>query len=427
MTIFGGRAFVAAILTLAALTASASGQEKKITFLVHPTVYENTGGPNGVIADFEKRTGIKVEVVTLPIVQLHEKAIVEWIAKSGRYDVVSVLDSYLSRDLAPQYLEPLDPMIDRLPVDYTIKDIIPSLFDAVHLQGKTYGMPFQGGVVMLFYRKDLFEKYKVAVPKTLNEMLAASRKLTAGLRADGISDTYALGLRAKEANVGAQDFLVFFFAAGGNIFESEQSKCGLNSPAGVIAARFYADLVKDGSVPKDILAMGRDELIGAFQQGRLAMVPSFATYYAQFNDPKNSKVGGKVGWAVIPTAEGIPAGRTFKNYWYTVLDRNSRNKEAAWAFMQELSAKAPQVRMAANWGFGPVRDSAFTSSEVKTMFPHAEDWGRTASASVNVPNHPEWPKIQDAIFEELVTVLNAKQTPEQAVARMCERIQPLLR
>jgi multiple sugar transport system substrate-binding protein len=415
-----------ALLGAGVLAPAAHAQEKKVTYLIHPTVYGITGGQDGVVTDFAKRTGIAVEVVTQPIIQLHEKAVVEWIAKSGRYDVVTVLDSYFTDDMAGQYLEALDPMIARLPAAYEFKDVIPSLFDAVRVDGKSYGMPFQGGVVMLFYRKDLFDKYQVAVPKTLDDLLTAARKVTAGLRKDGNTDTYALGVRAKEANVGAQDFLVFFFAAGGNLFEKDRTQCGLASPAGVAAAKFYADLVKDSLVPKDLLAFGRDELIGAFQQGRLAMAAAFSPYYAQFNDPKNSKVTDKVGWTVMPTAAGVPAGRTFKTFWYNVLDRNSRNKEAAWALMQELSGKAPQIRMAASWGFGPARTSAFASADVRKTFPHAEDWGRAAAASVGIPHHPEWPKIQDVIFEEHAQVLSGRQAPERAVARMCERIQPLL-
>ena len=421
-----GRIALFVLLVGGLLGFDAAAQEKKVTFLIHPTVYEATGGVNGVIADFTKETGIQVEVITQPIIQLHEKAMVEWFAKSGRYDVVSILDGYLNDDTT-QYLEPLDAMIGQLPPSYEFNDIIQSLFDTVKVNGKIYGMPFQGGVVMLFYRRDLFDKYQITVPKTLNEMLEAARKLTAGLRKDGNNNTFALGLRAKEANVGTQDFLVFFFAAGGDLFQNNDTKCGLNTPAGLKAAQFYADLVKDGAVPKDVLAMGRDELIGGFQQGRLAMAPSIATYFAQYNSTKDSKVSGNVGWTIMPTAEGVTPGRTFKTFWYTVLDKNSKNKESAWKFMQYMSSKPVQTRMASTWGFGPGRASAFASADVQKMFPHAQDWGRAAAASVAVRQHPEWPKIQDIIFEELALVINQKQMPTPAVARMCERIQPLLK
>ncbi len=157
------------------------------------------------------------------------------------------------------------------------------------------------------------------------------------------------------------------------------------------------------------------------------MVPSFSPYYGQFNDPKSSKIVGNVGWAVMPTAEGVPAGRAFKNYWYLTVDRNSRNKDAAWQLVQALTAKDAQSEMAAKWAFGPVRASAFASPQVQATFPHAADWSRAASASVNVPQHPEWARIQDIIFEEVSTILSNKQAPEQAVARMCTRINPLLK
>jgi multiple sugar transport system substrate-binding protein len=407
-------------------TTGAWAQENKVTLLIHPTVYNITGGADGVIADFEKKSGIKVEVVTQPLIQLHEKAVVEWLAGSGRYDVVTALDSYLDQDIATQYLEPLDDRLAKIPSEYDLQDVIPSLFDATRIDGKTYGLPFQGGAVMLFYRKDLFEKYGIAVPRTFEELESAARALTKALRADGNNDTYALGFRAKEANVGTQDFLVFFFAAGGNLFENGRSKCGLNTPAGVAAAKLLATFKTDGLTPPDLLAMGRDELIGGFQQGRLAMAPSFAPYYAQFNDPKDSKVKGNVGWSVMPTLTGVPEGRSFKNYWHMVLDKNSKNKDAAWQLMLALAEKDAQTRMAANWGFGPVRQSAFDSPEVQKTFPHAADWAKAASASTGVPQHPEWPRIQDAIFEELAAVLNGAASPEDAVAKMCDRIDPLL-
>lgn len=415
-------------LTIAAITTTAAvAQEKKITLLIHPTVYAITGGATGIISRFEASSGIKVEVVTQPLVQLHEKALVEWIARSGRYDVVSALDSYIGRDVATQFLEPLGDRINALPASFDEKDIIGSLYDAVTINGKVYGVPFQGGAVMLFYRKDLFEKYKVKPPTTLNEMLVASRQIAAGLKTDKVSGVYAFGFRAKEANVGTQDFLALFFAAGGNLFVDGQTKCGLDSPAGVAAAKFLEDMAKEELMPKDTLAIGRDELIGGFQQGRLAMVPSFSPYYGQFNDPKTSKIVGQVGWAVMPTSEGVPPGRAFKNYWYLTIDRNSRNKDAAWQLIQALTAKEAQTEMAAKWAFGPVRRSAFASPQVQATFPHALDWGKAASASVNVPQHPEWPRIQDIIFEELTTILNRQQQPASAVARMCARINPILK
>jgi ABC-type glycerol-3-phosphate transport system substrate-binding protein len=93
--------------------------------------------------------------------------------------------------------------------------------------------------------------------------------------------------------------------------------------------------------------------------------------------------------------------------------------------MQELDGKAQQIEMASKWSFGPIRESAFRSPEVRKTFPHAEDWGRAVAASVGIA-HAEWPKMQDIIFEEHAGVLAGRQAPEQAVARMCERIQPLL-
>lgn len=49
----------------------------------------------------------------------------------------------------------------------------------VTLGGKTWSVPLDAGAMVMFYRKDLFEKYQIAVPKTWDEFEAAAEKVKA--------------------------------------------------------------------------------------------------------------------------------------------------------------------------------------------------------------------------------------------------------
>ncbi|MEV5274655.1 ABC transporter substrate-binding protein [Streptomyces werraensis] len=61
---------------------------------------------------------------------------------------------------------------DKLASTYT-----PGPWNAVTEGDKVYGLPMDSGPMALFYNKQVFDKYKIAVPTTWDEYLAAARKL----------------------------------------------------------------------------------------------------------------------------------------------------------------------------------------------------------------------------------------------------------
>ena len=58
-------------------------------------------------------------------------------------------------------------------------DLLQSLVEAGTYDGKFYGVPYYAGARVVIYRKDLFEKSGIAIPTTIDEMLAAGEKLKA--------------------------------------------------------------------------------------------------------------------------------------------------------------------------------------------------------------------------------------------------------
>jgi multiple sugar transport system substrate-binding protein len=59
------------------------------------------------------------------------------------------------------------------------KDYTPSTWNSVKVNNGIYGLPQDSGPMALFYNKQVFDKYGIAVPKTWDEYLAAARKLHA--------------------------------------------------------------------------------------------------------------------------------------------------------------------------------------------------------------------------------------------------------
>ena len=123
-----------------------------------------------------------------------------------------------------------------------------------------------------------------------------------------------------------------------------------------------------------MLAWGRDEYRKAMMQGRAAMGVYFSPYWGLMNNPKKSKVAGKLGWFLVPTLDGKNVGRSLNGGWYVVMDKKSKNKKAAFELMLAMTNKKNQLRGALNWSNGPVRASVYENSKFQQKLPVAKAW-----------------------------------------------------
>lgn len=424
------RVMAAGWLVAVALAAGPVGEAaEKVTLLIHPTLYNSTGGDKGVVAEFTKQTGIEVQVVTAPYGAIREKAMIEYAAGSGRYDVTTMVDVWINQETAV-FLEPLDEWVKKADAAYDFADIIPSLAQGNRVprpNGPLYAIPFRVGTGIIYYRKDLFEKHKVKVPETWDEFLTAAQKLTLDLDGDGKIDVYGSVQRGKPGEHVHQDFLRFLHSTGHGMLDDAMKRCLLVEPDAVRALEVFVTVFQKKWAPPDMLAWGREEYVSAMQQGRAAMGLYFSPYWGLMIDRQKSKVADHVGYALVPAVRGGKPGRTQNASWNLVIDRKSRNKAAAWKLMEALTNKPNQLTMALKYANGPVRASSYTAPEYLREFPVAKAWLETIALSTTDSPHPRQPEMADIISEEVIAALQAKKTPKVAMESACKRIEPLLR
>lgn len=90
-------------------------------------------------------------------------------------------------------------------------DLLQSLVEAGTYNGQFYGVPYYAGARVMLYRKDLFEKSGIQIPTTIDEMLAAGKKLKEdNASVPNFSGIYLPGKNWFEA-------LPFLWANGGDI------------------------------------------------------------------------------------------------------------------------------------------------------------------------------------------------------------------
>ena len=411
---------VAALVAGLALPAAAA---KKVTLLIHPTLFKAAGGPKGVVADLEKEMGIKVTVVTTPYGKIKDKAVLSFAAGGGQFDVVSWVDAWVNPETIG-FLEPLDTYIKSAPADYAFGDIIPALSATTRFpkpNGPAYGVPYRTGTGIVYYRKDLFAAAKVSIPKTWDEFLAAAEKLNQPGKVYGVVQRGKPGVHVE------QDFLRYLHSTGHGVLSADNKSCLLDRADSIKMLEIFGKPFQSGWSPPDMLAWGRDEYRTAMMQGRAAMGVYFSPYWGLMTNPKKSKTADKLGWFLVPSMDGKNRGATLNGGWYLIMDKKSKNKAAAWELIMALSNKKNQLRGALQWANGPIRSSVYTNAEYLKKFPVAKAWLTALSRGSGAAQHPRASEISDATSQEVINFLQKKKSAKQAMQDACRQISAVLK
>ncbi|MEG0883776.1 MAG: extracellular solute-binding protein, partial [Janthinobacterium sp.] len=218
------------------------------------TVMEKT------LAEYEKKNGTKVQISYFGENDRRSKARLDASTKAGSYQIYYIDEANVAEFATAGWVVPL---LKYLPKDADYDDFLPGRRAVASYKGVAYFAPLIGGSDFLFYRRDLLEKAGIAVPKTLDELVAAVKKLNSPPNVYGWA---ARGQRGSGMNVWR--WSPFMLAAGG-----KWEKDGVptfNSPQAVKATTLYRDLFKYS--PPGGATYDWSNALEAFRSGKVAFM-----------------------------------------------------------------------------------------------------------------------------------------------------------
>lgn len=350
------------------------------------------------IADFEKLTGITVNVTALPEDQFRQRVQVNLSARSDALDVFMTGPTAEGRLFHQNgWYADLKPMLDNPSItspDYDYGDFSADVLAADTIDGQVIGVPIQIETTMLYYRTDVLEKLGLNPPTTLDELKDVAAKITA------TGDLYGFTGRGKGAAATSQ-FTPFLYNFGAQ-WNTEDGTAAFDTPEGVAAFKYYGDLVRDNG-PEGAVNNSWQEVLPLFQQGKVAMFPDSSVFAPQLLDPDQSKVADSVGFLPMPSG---PGGDTQAFYgWDLAMSKFSKNQGAAWLFMQWATSPDLVRQIQSVDGVAGARTSI-------TEFPDSlpDQWIKAFDTSRQhaVAQHPtiaKVPEARDAIGAALVTAI----------------------
>src|SRR5437763_3395456 len=122
---------------------------------------------------FEALTGIKVRFEKVPPGQIRQKAMLDLSSKTATYATHAADPMYYPLYVSNKWVDPLDRYLgDNALTDaawYKYDDIIKAWRDADSIDGKPYGIPYDGEVTVQVYRKDLYDAKGLKAADTFEE------------------------------------------------------------------------------------------------------------------------------------------------------------------------------------------------------------------------------------------------------------------
>ncbi len=215
---------------------------------------------------------------------------------SSPYQVIQVSNGTFNEFVNRGWLQPIDDLVKKYWDQYNLGDIPKGLWDQVTFEGKIYAIPFESNVHVLFYRKDIFDKFGIAAPKTYDEFIAAAKTV----KEKDPSIEFPIAMATGKGFGIATEFANIYQGLGGAWFDAD-GKPTFNDAKGVQAGEILKAMLPYMS--PNALAFSADDAMVAFQQGRSAMGVFWASRAATMDAPDVSKVPGLFAFAPAP----IPA------------------------------------------------------------------------------------------------------------------------
>jgi multiple sugar transport system substrate-binding protein len=340
---------------------AASGSEADVTAALakggNLTVWAWDGTIKDVVAGFEKKyPNVKVNLVNAGTGDKQYTALQNAVAAGNGVPDVAQIEYYavLQFALAKSLANISGYGASGLKSDFT-----PGPWNAVTPTGGVYGLPLDSGPMALFYNKEVFDKYKIALPTTWTEYVEAARKLhKANPKVYMTGDTGDAGFTTS-----------MIWQAGGKPFTVDGTNVTINlaDPGSSKFATTWQSMITEKLVAS--IPPWTDQWFKALGDGTIASLPTGAWM------PGNLVSGAAAGsgkWRVAPMPQwdtGASASAENGGSSLGVMDK-SANKALAYAFVKYASVdEGKDIRI--KGGAFPSTTSDLTSPAfLSTPFPY---------------------------------------------------------
>lgn len=368
------------------------------------------------IADFEKQNpGVKVirEIGPQSSTQLHDLITQKLKNRDTKMDVF-VMDVIWPAEFASAgWALPLDhffPLAEQ-------EKFLQAPLQANRYRGQIFGIPLFIDAGLLYYRKDLLEKYGMLPPRFWPELVEDAKII---LRREQDRQLIGFSGQFKQYEGLVCNMMEYILGNGGALWDEDRLKSAINQPRALEAVRFVRDRIIGQISHRGVLAYEEPESLSVFTQGRAIFHRNWPYAWNISNDPERSKIAGKVGMMPLPAFPGNKGAATLGG-WQLGISRFSTRPELAWRFVSFMTGHAVQKRIALETGRAPTRSALYEDRDVSDKVPQLKSLLETFQQAVPRPITPVYVPLSNIMQRYFSSVLALPETDIDKRASLATR------
>ena len=366
------------------------------------------------VAPWEAKTGNTVTLVPMPASTTDQFAQYRlWLA-AGSTDIdIFQTDVIWAPQLANDLVDLTEAGKDLAATEF------PSIIQSQTVNGKLVALPIFTDAPALYYRKDLLEKYGVAVPKTWDELTVAAQKIQDGERAAGKGDFWGFVWQGNAYEGLTCDALEWVKSFGGGQIVEPDGTVSINNPNAVKAIETAKGWVGTIS-PEGVLAYGEEDSRGVWQTGNAAFMRNWPYAYTLGNSG-DSAVKGLFDVTTLPVGkEGDKPASTLGG-WNVAVSKYSKHKDAAISLALYLAGPEVQKMRALNESNLPTIVSLYDDADIKSQQPIIPLWKDVFLNAVPRPSAPtlgKYTEVSNKFFSAVHETLSGNGSAADNLAAL---------
>lgn len=292
----------------------------------------------------------------------------------------------------------------------------PSTVAAGTVNGKFVAQPWYTDTGLMFYRKDLLEKYKKPVPKTWAEFTETAKAVQDGERAAGNKDMWGFAWQGKSYEGLTCDAIEWVSSFGGGTIVDDKGNITIDNADAAAALKQAHGWVNTIS-PQGVLNYDEESSRSVFEAGNAVFLRNWA-YVWGTSQGKDQPLVGKVGVAALPVGKDGAKSSGCMGTAHLGISKYTKHKDAAVSLLSFMAGKDEQKRRAIEGAYNPTIASLYDDADVLKALPFLKDAQTAFADSVARPSAVTgsgYNRVSQAFYKAVHGVLAGEEQPEAAL------------
>ena len=302
-----------------------------------------------------------------------------------------------------------------------MKKHFPAIIANNTVQGRLVAMPWFTAVGLLYYRKDLLEKYELSAPTTWDEFAKVAATIQEGERKAGREDFQGFVWQGRPDEGLTCNALEWVHSQGGGTIVNEAGEITIDNEKAARALDRAAGWVGTLS-PQGVLGQGEEDARNLFQNGKAAFMRNWPYAWALVQGA-NSRVKDKVGVAALPAGEN--GSTATLGGWQLAMSKYTKHPEEAADLVMYLTSEKVQKHRAIEGAYNPTYPALYKDKDVLAANPFFGTLYDVLPNAVSRPSSitgPKYDAVSQAFWSTVHDVLNGRAKGAEAVKKLQERL-----